>query len=241
MTRRFSFRLAALVVLVLLCVAAVLAFRGVGRWLVCENSLRSADTIVVLSGGLPWRAEEAANIFRLGDAHEVWITRADSPADELAAMGIQYFGEDCFSRQVLIHNGVPDADIRVLPEPIVNTQQEVAEIARELRREGKTSVIIVTSPPHTRRVRALWRKLVGSNPTAIIRAAPQAPYDADHWWRNTRDTYAVIRELMGLINVWLGLPVHPHSTEAASPSPSTSLAAPDSAVRLVARSLAPGL
>lgn len=239
MARRFSFRIAVLVVPILLCAAAALAFRGVGRWLVCQNSLRPADAIVVLSGGLPWRAEEAANIFRLGDAHEIWITREDSPAEELAPMGIQYLGEDYYSRQILIHNGVPDADIRVLPESIVNTQQEVAEIARELHREGKTSAIIVTSPPHTRRVRALWRKLVGSNPTAIVRAAPQTPYDADHWWRNTRDTYAVVRELMGLANVWVGLPVHPHSTEAAAPSASVSTPVADT--RGVARSHARGL
>jgi uncharacterized SAM-binding protein YcdF (DUF218 family) len=231
MARRFSLRISALVVLVLLCAAAVFTFRGVGRWLVCQSPLRPADVIVVLSGGLPWRAEEAANIFRRGDGHEVWITRGDSPADELAAMGIQYLGEDYFTRQVLVHNGIPDADIRVLPESIVNTQQEVTEIARELRRQGKASAIIVTSPPHTRRVRALWRKLVGSNPTAIVRAAPQAPFDADHWWRNTRDTYAVVRELMGLVNAWIDLPVHPHSTETAAPSPSAPASAQDARAR----------
>jgi uncharacterized SAM-binding protein YcdF (DUF218 family) len=225
MASRFPFRIAALVVLILLCLAAVLAFRGIGRWLVCQNPLRPSDVIVVLSGGLPWRAEEAADIFRTGDAHEIWITRGDSPAEELAAMGIQYLGEDYFSRQVLTHNGVPDGDIHILPESIVNTQQEVMEIAHELRREGKTSAIIVTSPPHTRRVRALWRRLVGSSPAAIVRAAPQTPYDADHWWRNTRDTYSVVRESMGLVNAWIGLPVHPHSTETAAPS--TSVSAPD--------------
>ncbi len=36
-------------------------------------------------------------------------------------------------------------------------------------------------------------------------------FDADHWWRNTRDAFSVVRELMGLLNVWTGLRVHPHS------------------------------
>jgi uncharacterized SAM-binding protein YcdF (DUF218 family) len=212
MAHRFSFRLVALILLMALCAAAFLAFRGVGRWLVRQDPLRPADVIVVLSGSMPWRAQEAARIFGLGDAHEVWLSRPESPADQLAAMGIQYLGEDYFNREVLLHSGVPEEDIRILPEMIVDTQQEVAEISREMRHEGKTSVIIVTSPQHTRRVKTLWNRLVGTNPAAIVRAAPQDPFDENYWWRNTRDAYSVVRELMGLINAWGGLPVRPHST-----------------------------
>lgn len=211
MARRFSFRIAALIVVIALCAAGVFAFRGVGRWLVREDPLGPADVIVVLSGSMPWRAEEAARIYRLGDAREVWVSQPEAPTQQLAAMGIQYLGEDYFNREVLIHSGVPEAAVRVLPDPIVNTQEEVEEIAAEMRREGKASVIIVTSPQHTRRVRTLWRKLVGDNPRAIVRAARQDPFDADHWWRDTRDVFYVARELMGLTNAWAGFPVRPHS------------------------------
>lgn len=210
MARRYSRRIFALILLVALCAAGVIAFRGVGRWLIREDALAPADVIAVLSGGMPWRAEEAARIFRLGDAREVWVTQPEAPRGELASMGVQYFGEDYFNRQVLIHSGVPEAAVRALPDPIIDTQDEVQEISREMRREGETSVIIVTSPQHTRRVKTLWRKLVGDNPRAIVRAAPQDPFDADRWWRNTQDMFSVVRELMGLTNAWLGFPVHSH-------------------------------
>jgi hypothetical protein len=59
-------------------------------------------------------------------------------------------------------------------------------------------------------VRALWEKLVGDDPRMMVRAAPEDPFDRDHWWRNTRDTLEVVRETLGLINVWSGLPVRPH-------------------------------
>jgi uncharacterized SAM-binding protein YcdF (DUF218 family) len=211
MARRLSFRIAGLMALVVLCAAAVLALRGAGRWLVREDPLHPADIIVVLSGGMPWRAEEAARIFSLGDAREIWVSQPVAPASELASMGIQYVGEEYFSRQVLIHSGVPEAAVRVLPEPCVDTEEEVAEIAREMRRGGKTSAIIVTSPQHTRRVKALWRAMVGNGPNAVVRAAFQDPFHADHWWRSTPDTFSVVREFMGLLNVWLGLPVRPRS------------------------------
>jgi uncharacterized SAM-binding protein YcdF (DUF218 family) len=212
MARRFSFRIAALVTVVALCAGAVLALRGAGRWLVREDPLRPADTIVVLSGGMPWRAEEAARIFCLGEAREVWVSQPAAPVSELASLGIAYVGEEYFNREVLIHSGVPELAVRVLPESAANTEEEVAEIAREMRREHKTSVIIVTSPQHTRRVKALWHKMVGERPNAVVRAAFQDPFDADHWWRRTPDTLSVVREFMGLVNVWLGLPVRPRSS-----------------------------
>jgi len=207
-------RLRVIVLLALslvLVIGVVVAFRGVGRWLVRPDPLAPADVIVVLSGTMPARAEEAARIFRTGYAHKVWITRPVSPANELARMGIPYAGEEDYSREVLIHEGIPAQAIRILPEIIVDTQQEVEEISRDARAEGDSRVMIVTSPQHTRRVKALWLKLVGRNPALIVRGSPQDGFDADHWWRNTRDAFSVVRELMGLLNVWTGLRVHPHS------------------------------
>jgi uncharacterized SAM-binding protein YcdF (DUF218 family) len=211
MTRRSPFRIIALVVVLALCVAALMAFRGAGRWLIREDPLGPADAIVVLSGVMPARAEEAAKVFRLGYAREVWVSRPESPAGELAEMGVQYLGEEYYSREVLIHGGVPEADVSVLPDAIVDTEQEVDEIAKKMQREGMTSVIIVTSPEHTRRVKVLWRKLAAENLRAIVRGAPQDPFDADHWWRDTRDVFSVVRETLGLLNAWAGLPVRPHS------------------------------
>ncbi len=44
----------------------------------------------------------------------------------------------------------------------------------------------------------------------MVHAAHDDPFDADHWWRNTRDVFAVVRETLGLVNAWAGLPVPPH-------------------------------
>ncbi len=200
----------SLVLLALLAGAAI-AVRGAGRWLVRQDPLRPADVIVVLSGAMPARAEEAARICRSGFAPEVWLTRPESPARELAAMGISFRGEEEYSREILVHDGVPDAAVHVLPGTVVNTEQEIEEISAEMLREGKGTAIIVTSPPHTRRVRALWRVLAGHNLRLVVRGAPQDPFDANHWWRDTHDAFAVAREILGLLNVWAGLPVRPHA------------------------------
>jgi uncharacterized SAM-binding protein YcdF (DUF218 family) len=200
------------IVLAILAVAAgVTAFRGAGRWLVREDPLVAADAIVVLSGSMPQRAEGAADLYRTGYAPEVWVTRPDSAESDLAAMGIRFIGEEEYSRQVLIHQGVPAGAIRILPDPIINTEEEIEEIARQMQISHKSHVIIVTSAQHTRRVRTLWSRLAASNQIATVEAAAEDPFDRDHWWRNTHDAYAVVREMMGLMNAWGGLTVRPRS------------------------------
>jgi uncharacterized SAM-binding protein YcdF (DUF218 family) len=209
--KKLNRRLFLAFVLVALIACGVIAFRGLGRWLVREDPLAHADAIVVLSGGLPYRAEGAAKYFEFGYASEVWITRPEGPAEQLKQLGVSFTGEEEYSRQVLVQLHVPDNDIHILPNIIINTEQEVEAIVRALHQANETSVIIVTSPQHTRRVKALWDRLADKNLTAIVRAAPDDPFDTEHWWRNTRDALFVMREILGLINVWAGLPVRPHT------------------------------
>ena len=140
----------------------------------------------------------------------MWVSKLGGPQEELAALGIHFVGEEEYNREILVQEGVPDSAIQIFPDAIANTQDEVEEIAREIRRDGKHTVIIVTSPQHTRRVKAVRQKLVGDDPRVIVRAAPRDPFDADHWWKNTQDVLAVVRESLGLLNAWSGLPVRPH-------------------------------
>jgi uncharacterized SAM-binding protein YcdF (DUF218 family) len=197
--------------LVILLVASVIVFRSVGYWLIVEDPLQSADAIVVLSGGLPYRAIEAARLFRAGYAPEVWVTKPVGYARDLNPMGIQFDGEEFYSREVLLHFGVPASAIHILETPVFDTEQEVVVISKEAQQGNKNRVLIVTSPPHTRRVRRLWKVLVDGHTQAIVRSSPGDPYDPGRWWHTTQDALAVTRESLGLLNAWAGLPVRPPS------------------------------
>ncbi len=192
-----------------LLIAAATVFFGIGRWLVVEDPLVHADVIVILSGRLPERAVEAARVFKAGYSGEVWISPPISPVDDLKAMKISYLGEDFYNERVLMAKGVPPDDIRILDHPDANTEAEVRQIAQDLHEENFHSVIIVTSKPHTRRVRTIWRKLVGSDPKMMVRYAQDDPYDGAHWWRHTQDGLDVVRETLGLLNAWAGFPLRP--------------------------------
>jgi uncharacterized SAM-binding protein YcdF (DUF218 family) len=197
------------VILVVLAGLAATAFFTVGRWLMVQNPLEHADVIVILSGRLPERALEAARIFQAGYADQIWISPPVSPVNDLKAMNISYLGEDFYNEKVLIVKGVPPDSIRILEQPDANTEAEVRQIARDLQDLNFHSVIIVTSKAHTRRVRTIWRKLVGSDPHMIVRYAEDDAFDGAHWWRHTQDALDVMRETLGLLNAWAGFPLRP--------------------------------
>jgi uncharacterized SAM-binding protein YcdF (DUF218 family) len=204
--RRWLIRAGILIVPV---VAGAVVFLNIGQWLIVQDPLAHADAIVVLSGRLPERALEAARLYHAGYAEQVWISQPTSPAEELKTMKIFYLGEDFYNEKVLIAQGIPVDAIHVLEEPTANTEEEVREISQVLRRNNFHNVIVVTSKPHTRRVRTIWHKLVGSGPQVIVRFTNDDPFDGAHWWHHTRDGLDVVRETLGLLNAWAGFPFRP--------------------------------
>ena len=179
------------------------------------DALEPAKAVVVLSGRVPFRAMEAASIYREGLAPEVWLTREVVGPEEQALdrLGVALVRGEAYNRAVLERLGVKPEAIRVLAAGVWNTVDEMRLIAAELGRDGGDRVIIVTSKAHSRRVRATWAALVGASPKAIIRYAREEPYDARGWWRNTRDALDVSREAFGLMNVWAGFPVRPDRSQ----------------------------
>lgn len=192
-------------------VLALVVFFGLGRWLVVEDPLVKTSAIAVLSGRMPLRAIEAAHLYRQGYAPQVWLTHSSEPRETLLAMGIPFEGEEDYNTRVLIHEGVPAAAIHILDLPIVNTADEIKVISAALvsveNEKNDCSVILVTSKAHTRRVRLLWRKLAPRECRSIVRAASDDPFDPKHWWRSTSDVLDVVREVLGLLNAWAGLPL----------------------------------
>ena len=113
--------------LALMAGAAFWTFRNVGRWLVAPDALQHARAIVVLSGRIPFRAMEAAEIYRQGWAPEVWLFQ-DEPeeADEaFARPGTRDLSDQEYNQHVLERLGVPKAAIRVLEPPNTNAVSEV--------------------------------------------------------------------------------------------------------------------
>ena len=180
----------------------------IGRWLVVQDPLEKAQAIAVLSGRMPLRAMEAAKLYREGYAPEVWLTYSSEPGVTLRAMGISYVPEDVYDEQVLTHEGVPAGAIHLLQPSIVNTADEIAAISGAMPAQKDSTIIIVTSKVHTRRARILWNRLAAKQERAIIRAASDDPFEPSRWWRTTSGALDVVRESLGILNAWAGMPIH---------------------------------
>ena len=121
-----------LVLLAVLSMGALLVWMGagVGKWLVVEDPLRPAVAIAVLGGKMPFRAMEAAELYRAGYAPEVWLPGPEGPAEHepIKRMGFSPYEPDLYYK-VLERLGVPRSAVRVLnPAGVKNTREEVAAI-----------------------------------------------------------------------------------------------------------------
>lgn len=197
-------------IVLLLAVAVVLTLLlSVGRWLVIEDPLEKANAIVVLSGRIPMRALEAARLYQAGWSQQIWLTHPNEPTASLATLDIDVPGEDALNSRVLQHSGVSPADIHTLAPAIGNTADEIRAIASEAANQNAATIIIVTTKAHTRRVHALWKKYGDTRVRIIVRAPVDDPFDPVHWWRSTTDVLDVVREVLGMLNVWTGMPLRP--------------------------------
>jgi DUF218 domain len=196
--------------------AGLVLILGVGHWLVKEDSLQKANAIAVLSGNFPARAMEAAALYRDGYATEIWLTHPGPLSDALTQMGIHYPGEADFNYQVLRRQGVPAKAIHVLEVPVINTSDELDVIINALQQKNIASVIVVTNKAHTRRVHELWNRFDSSRGQAIVHGIANDRFDPSAWWTSTEDTHQVIHEILGMLNVWAGLPIQSslHTREA---------------------------
>ena len=191
-------------------VVPLYGFCHAGSWLVAQDALERADVVVVLGGQAPFRAMEAARIYHAGFAEKIWLTPGFVSEEDrmLLQLAVHRPTEAEVSRQVLERLGVPAPAIRILPEPTVNTAAELKVIADEMNRTLSNRVIIVSSKYHGRRIRALWRNLADDRKRAIVRCAPDDPFDPQRWWATTSDVISVAREWFGLLNAWAGFPVN---------------------------------
>jgi uncharacterized SAM-binding protein YcdF (DUF218 family) len=187
------------------------ALRHLGQWLELDEPLRHSGAIVVVGGGVPFRAMEAATLYHSGWAPEVWLTQGLPHENDLAMerLGIPMTSEHELSRLVLLKLGVPPSAIQVVPGFVDNTVAELAAIRSYAQSRSPGALILVSSKYHARRIRTIWNSVAPADVAVIVRYPAGDGFDAQRWWRTTTDALATFREAFGILNAWAGFPIAP--------------------------------
>src|SRR5881409_522075 len=206
---RGGMRLAArrrLALVLALTAAAAAAVSLAGRLLVVADPLPpSADAIVILAGSIPTRVLEAADLYRAGLAPRVVVTRERLARGEsvLRARGARVPESDEIAIAALEQLGVPAHAIVRLRRRARSTESEARTVARWVCSHRLRRLVIVTSRPHSRRARLIYRRALGDAVAVAVRPSRYDVFATARWWHIPRDAKIVLYEYERLIHFWL--------------------------------------
>lgn len=167
---------------------------GVANAWITNDQASHCDAIVVLGGGIQTRPFEAARLYRDGYAPQVLVASPErKPTDKLGITA----GDTEITRQILLQQGVPGQSIVPFGNEVSSTFEEALALRDWVGKTGAKKIIIVSDPFHTRRVRWLFRKELGSTGAQILTVvAPPLKYDTSNWWRTEQGLIEFQNELI---------------------------------------------
>jgi uncharacterized SAM-binding protein YcdF (DUF218 family) len=202
MSRSFKFITVALV----LFLAWIFFAWFLANHLIVEKALERADAILILSGsGVHLeRSQKAALIYKQGVAPKILLTDDGERAGwSSVERRNPKFVE--LTRNNLIAAGVAPEHIEILPGQVSGTIDEVEVLRRKIEQTGWKSVLIVTSPYHTRRSLWIFDKVLNNHGAQIGIVSPlpgeQSPMPFV-WWLTSRGWYLVAGEYVKAVYYW---------------------------------------
>ncbi|MCS6875173.1 MAG: YdcF family protein [Pyrinomonadaceae bacterium] len=173
---------ATLFFLIFICWTLVSPF--LAEWLIVETPLERAEAIFVLGGSAAYleRTEKAASIYKQGIARKIFLTDdgEESGWSEIKQRNPTFVE---LAKENLILNGVREEDIQILSPKVTNTSEEITLILKTARDKNLTSIYVVTSAYHTRRVKVIFSHKAVNVRVGILHAETgwQMP-QPQFWW-----------------------------------------------------------
>lgn len=175
-----------------------------------STPLQEADAIAVLSGGAVYkeRTRYAAELFQAGRARRIVLTNDNYQGGYSHVEERNPFYYELETAE-LVRLGVPKDRIEVILEPVDGTLVETQVLRRHAESNGFKSMLVVTSPYHSRRTQWTLRKVFkGSSVLVGIEPAPpglQTPPPST-WWMYIAGWKIVPPEYIKIAYYWLSVP-----------------------------------
>ena len=166
--------------------AAILGW--IGRQLIHEDPLRAASAIVVLSGGVPAREIEAADLYREGIAPIILLPHdpENSAAARLRERGVTMETALELRLRILRSLGVPNEAVVVLDPEVPSTDREAEVVAAYAASHRLQSLVVVTSGFHAGRVKFVYKRLFDRRQVPVAVRRSRADNNRPETWWHTR-------------------------------------------------------
>ncbi len=185
--------LTLLVTALLVAGAGTIAAWRVGYWLEAPGEApRHADAIAVLGGDEEGeRALRAMALYREGYAPLFVVTGLERGVAPVPA-------ELNWRIEMLEAGGVPRSAMRFEAEPY-NSYTEAVLLRDLMRREGWRTILVVSDPPHMRRLSWMYADAFGGTGLEYVLVASQPDWwRPGEWWRVERSGQFVLQEIIKL-------------------------------------------
>ena len=192
MSRRFLLP-ALLVGLLAGAIALGVAFFGVGRYLEGPAQAPSkADLVAALGGDNGARAVRVLEIYRKGLAPRVLLSGPEGAHSKVKT------SHQRWRAAYLVGEGIPESAI-LYDGGARNSWEEAVNTLRLMRERKLGHVIVVSDPPHLRRLSWVWGKVfAGSGKRFTLVASDMEDWDAAGWWKTSPNAQFVFGEVIKL-------------------------------------------
>jgi len=173
-----------------------------GAYLIIEHTPEKSDLIVCLGGENIERGLATVDAYKEELAPIIYISRPEVPDgyDLLIEKGIDYPEEKDLLEMLLIDLGVPGTAIFQSDFEVNNTWDEAQLVKKEVEKNGFKSIIIITSPTHSRRAWLVFRKIFEkSDVRALSFPSKYSQFSPEDWWKKRKYLKDVLLEYEKLI------------------------------------------
>lgn len=173
--------LALAAALVVLGCIGYLSLPLLGSFLIVRDSIHRADAIVVLAGEQP-RVEYGKRLFDAGYAHSLVLTKKS-------------MYEKMYEEGVAVEHLLLVTD----PGAVASTYDEAVAVRHLVQEQRWQSLVVVTSPYHTRRARMMFRAVLRDTGVQVmIQPVDDHWYTPEAWWYERAGCYNTVGEYVKL-------------------------------------------
>jgi uncharacterized SAM-binding protein YcdF (DUF218 family) len=175
---------------------------SLGEYLIVEHPPEESDLIICLAGGNVDRGLATADAFQKGLAPRIFMAREepDDGYDLLRERGINYPENVDLMMMLLEQLGVSRSAVLTSDRTVDSTIDEAEYIRNLTTKRGDKSLILITSPMHSRRAWLTFKKIFEETDVRIlVLPSYYSEFNPEDWWEQRKYVREVIIEYQKLI------------------------------------------